>query len=124
MISVSLGDFLLVVNTVFQWTFGANTVELTGTFTNWENPIPLKKMENNCFEIILVIQFRKNKWEFVSSLIVEISILVRNSAQEYININTSLTQNGDFHRMIPLATTKMATLTISSTLQISKGACR
>jgi len=57
MISVSLGDFLAVVNTVFQWTFGANTVELTGTFNNWENPIPLKKMENNCFEIILVKMF-------------------------------------------------------------------
>jgi len=54
-ITVSLGGFFLVViNTVFQWTFGATTVELTGTFNNWENPIPLKKMENNCFEIILV----------------------------------------------------------------------
>jgi len=61
MISVSLGDFLAVVNTVFQWTFGANTVELTGTFNNWENPIPLKKMENNCFEIILVIHLEKLK---------------------------------------------------------------
>jgi hypothetical protein len=56
-----LGDFLAVINTVFQWTFGATTVELTGTFNNWENPIPLKKMENNCFEIILVRELEKNK---------------------------------------------------------------
>ena len=35
-----------------------------------------------------------------------------------------MTLNGDFRLTIPLATTKMATLIISSTQQIFKGACR
>lgn len=41
------------INTTFRWPFLAQKVFITGSFTNWKNFIPMKKIGQE-FEIILV----------------------------------------------------------------------
>lgn len=41
-----------LINTSFKWTYGGNSVFVTGTFTNWKDHVPLQKVGNE-FNTIL-----------------------------------------------------------------------